>query len=428
MQTRSTIFAHSSGSPPAAIAVIRISGPRAFEALRQLTTSSVPERRPVVRALYAPGGELLDEALVLRFEGPTTATGEDLVELHCHGGRAVVDGVLSVLGTIERLRLAEPGEFTRRAFENGRIDLTEAEGLADLLESETELQRRNALLLTGGALRRQAEAWSRQLLDLSAQAEAAIDYVDDADETEADARRIAAEADALADELRQWLDRPRAEPLKRGIRIVLAGPPNAGKSSLLNALAGDDKAIVTPIPGTTRDVIEVPVAFDGIPFVLVDTAGLREATDEVERIGVDRATLQMQSADILLWLGEPEDAPEHQARIHLHARADQPGRAIAQASLLPVSAVTGEGLGQLRAELVRQAKRCMPAPDQLAINQRQAETLEKVEMCLRDVVQDDIVLTAEAMRAARSAMGMLTGRSGVEDLLDALFGRFCLGK
>ena len=204
---------------------------------------------------------------------PASATGEDIVEFHCHGGRAVVDAVLAALASIDGLRQAEPGEFTRRAFENGRIDLTEAEGLADLIEAETEIQRKAALALAEGGLRKQIADWQERLLALSAQAERAIDYDEEDERVDPallrDARRLAAE-------LRQWLERPRVEPLKDGVRVVVAGPPNAGKSSLINAIVGEERAIVTDVPGTTRDHIEVPLSLGGVPIRLTDTAGLRE--------------------------------------------------------------------------------------------------------------------------------------------------------
>src|SRR5688572_15792078 len=256
-------------------------------------------------ALRAPyDGAVIDRALVLRFDGPASATGENVVEYQCHGGRAVVDALLAALGGVAGMRLAEPGEFTRRAFANGRIDLTEAEGLADLLEAETESQRRAALLMAEGGFRRQIEDWRQRLVELSARAEAAIDYVGDEDETMADETALAGEAQGLAAELATWLAQPRAEPLKDGLRVVVAGPPNAGKSSLVNALANSEKAIVTDIAGTTRDSIEVPLAIDGVPILLIDTAGLRASEDAVEAIGVGRAEAQVQQADILLWLGE----------------------------------------------------------------------------------------------------------------------------
>ena len=422
-----TIFALSSGQPPAAVAIIRSSGPRAFDAAHALFGRLPPPRRAVLVTLRAPSsGEPIDDALVLRFDGPASATGEDVVEYQCHGGRAVVEAVLAALGSLPGMRLAEPGEFTRRAFANGRVDLTEAEGLADLLEAETESQRRAALRMAEGGLRRQIEVWRQRLVELSARAEAAIDYVGDEEETGADEAALADEARALADELGRWLDRPRAEPLKDGVRVVVAGPPNAGKSSLVNALANSDKAIVTDIAGTTRDSIEVPLAIDGVPILLIDTAGLRASEDVVEAIGVGRAESHIERAEILLWLGEPEEGPRHRHLILVHAQADRRGNA--PEGSLTTSVVTGEGLGELSRRIVAEARSLLPAAGELALNRRQAAELTQAREALADSAGTDLVHTAEALRLARSAFDRLSGRAGVEDMLDALFGRFCLGK
>ena len=423
-----TIFALSSGRPPAAIAVIRTSGPQAFAACEAIAGRLPPARRPSLRHLRHPGqGTVIDEALVLRFDSPASATGENVVEYQCHGGRAVVDALLDALTSLPNMRVAEPGEFTRRAFANGRIDLTEAEGLADLLEAETESQRRAALLMAEGGLKRQIGLWRQRLVDLSARAEAAIDYVGDEDETAADEAVLARDAAELADDLGKWLGRPRAEPLKEGIRVIVAGPVNAGKSSLVNALAESEKAIVTDIAGTTRDVIEVPLSLGGLPLVLVDTAGLRTAEDPVEAIGVHRAQHQMQRADVILWLGEPAGKPDHPRVIPVHPQADRPGRSVALAGSLAVSAVTGKGLAQLSTRLVEEARQLLPAGGDLALNRRQASELQKARAALCDV-EPDLVLAAEALRQARSAFDRLDGRAGVEDMLDSLFSRFCLGK
>jgi tRNA modification GTPase len=386
-----------------------------------------PARHAAVRELRGEGGELLDEALLLRFDGPASSTGEDLVEFHCHGGRAVVAAVLRALGAVEGLREAEPGEFTRRAFENGRIDLTEAEGLADLIEAETESQRRSALAMAEGGLRQQIDAWQSALLGLSARAEAAIDYVD---EEGVDAKpALSRDCGALAFELGSWLARPRAEPLKDGVRVVIAGPPNAGKSSLLNAITGQERAIVTDIPGTTRDHIDVPLALDGIPLRLTDTAGLRESTEIVERIGVERAERLTSTADVLLWLGDPDRAPPHPNLIRVHSKCDLDERETAPAGSLAVSAVTGAGLAELAASIVAQARGLLPADGELALNRRQADAIGEAQTALRSAATvPDLVLLAENVRQARAAFDRLTGRAGVEDLLDALFGRFCLGK
>ena len=381
-----------------------------------------------MRELRHPGtADLLDEALVLRFDSPASSTGEDVVEFQCHGGRAVVDALLAALAAMEGLREARPGEFTRRAFENGRIDLTEAEGLADLIEAETESQRKAALAMAEGGLRRQVEEWQERLLGLAARAEAAIDYVDEGEVATDPA--LASDCLELVRELGQWLDRPRAEPLKDGIRVVVAGPPNFGKSSLINAIAGEERAIVTDVPGTTRDHIEVPLSLGGVPVLLTDTAGLRDTDDTVERIGVDRAQALVGGADILLWLGEPADAPEHPRLVQVHSRSDLPGRATAPQGSLAVSSVTGAGIGDLLEQVSQIARSLLPAEDALALNRRQAAAIADARESLEAVQStEDIVLVAEQLRFARAAFDRLTGRAGVDDLLDALFGRFCLGK
>jgi tRNA modification GTPase len=423
-----TIFALSSGRPPAAVAIIRTSGPQAFAAAEAIAGKLPQARRPVLRTLRNPaGGEAIDDGLVLRFDGPASATGENVVEYQCHGGRAVVDALLAALSSLPGMRLAEPGEFTRRAFANDRIDLTEAEGLADLLEAETESQRRAALVMAEGGLRAQIEAWRQRLVDLSARAEAAIDYVGDEDETRADEAVLARQAQDLADELAEWLARPRAEPLKEGVRVVVAGPPNAGKSSLVNALSQSEKAIVTDIAGTTRDAIEVPLAIEGVPITLVDTAGLRESEDAVEAIGVGRAESQVRQADIVLWLGHPGDAPTHRRLIPVHAQADRPDRDAVPAGSLAVSAITGQGLAGLTGTIVEAARRMLPAEGEVALNRRQAAEMEDAARALYGP-GPDLVTLAESLRIARAAFDRLSGRAGVEDMLDALFGRFCLGK
>lgn len=420
-----TIFALSSGRPPAAVSIIRVSGPDAHDAGRRLAGSLPDARHAAVRTLRGKDGGVIDDALVLRFDGPGSATGENVVEFQCHGGRAVVDAVLSALAVIEGLRLAQPGEFTRRAFENGRIDLTEAEGLADLIEAETESQRKAALTMAEGGLRRQVEMWQQRLLDLSARAEAAIDYVDEEDV--ALDLKLAQDSAALAAELGKWLERPRAEPLKDGVRVVVAGPPNAGKSSLINAIAGQERAIVTDIPGTTRDHIEVPLSLGGVPILLTDTAGLRETEEPVEQIGVDRARSLVEGGDVLLWLGEPEDAPTHPRLIRVHSRADQAGRETPPPDTLAVSSLSGEGLGRLLERVIEMARSVLPSEDAIALNRRQAEGIADARRELLAVAGDP-VLAAEHLRSARAAFDRLTGRAGVEDVLDALFGRFCLGK
>ena len=422
-----TIFALSSGRPPAAVSIIRVSGPAAHEAGLRLARRLPKARQAALRTLRDSTGAVLDDALVLRFDGPASSTGEDIIEFQCHGGRAVVDAVLAELSIIEGVRLAQPGEFTRRAFENGRIDLTEAEGLADLIEAETESQRKVALAMAEGGLSRVVDEWQQRLLALSARAEAAIDYVGE-DDVDADSG-LAKDCAALAAELGGWLARPRAEPLKDGIRVVVAGPPNAGKSSLINAIAGSERAIVTDIPGTTRDHIEVPLALDGIPILLTDTAGLRDGGETVERIGIERARSLIERADILLWLGDPAEPPPHPRRIDVHARADEPDREIIPPGTLPVSSLKGEGIRSLLEAVQALTRGFLPAEDALALNRRQATHISSAhEKISHAASQREVVLTAEDLRAARSDFDQLTGRAGMESVLDALFGRFCLGK
>ena len=378
-----------------------------------------------MRELRHPAtADQLDEALVLRFDGPASVTGEDIVEFQCHGGRAVVDGILGALASIEGLRAAEPGEFTRRAFENGRIDLTQAEGLADLLEAETESQRKAALGLAEGGLSKQISAWQEQLLGLSARAERAIDYDEDDSKLDPALLQDCAELEA---ELTKWLAQPRVEPLKDGVRVVVAGPPNAGKSSLVNALAGQERAIVTAIPGTTRDYIEVPIALGGIPLLLTDTAGLRETGDAVEAIGVARAESLVEAADILVWLDEPGAAPVHRRLLKVHAKADLNGSP--PAGSIAVSSVTGQGIAELLEQVGALASSLLPAEDAISLNRRQAAHIGEVAEALGNAARSsDLVVIAESLRAARGAFDRLTGRAGVEDVLDAIFSRFCLGK
>jgi tRNA modification GTPase len=422
-----TVFALSSGRAPAAISIIRISGVGAQHAARAIAGDLPPPRTAGVRELRDPAsGDLLDEALVLRFDAPASSTGEDVVELHCHGGRAVTDAVLAALSACDGLRLAQPGEFTRRAFANGRIDLTQAEGLADLIEAETQSQRKAALALAEGGLSKRIASWQERLLSLSAEAERAIDY--DEDDAEV-APAAVGECSALATELQQWLERPRVERLKDGVRVVVAGPPNAGKSSLINAISGEEKAIVTPVPGTTRDQIEVPLSLGGVPVLLTDTAGLRDTDDEVESIGVDRAERLIEAADVLVWLGEPSEAPAHAKRILVHSKSDLPERKCLPWGSIGVSVMDGSGLAELTARIGIMGQTLLPAGDAIALNRRQASCIEAASAALVAAASErDQLLFAEHTRAARAAFDRLTGKAGMEDLLDALFSRFCLGK
>jgi tRNA modification GTPase len=404
-----TIFALSSGLPPSGIAVVRISGPQAGAALTALAGSLPEPRRASLRRFRRADGATLDDGLALWFPGPATATGEDLAEVHLHGGRAVVAAVLAALGAFPDCRMAEAGEFTRRAFENGRIDLTEAEGLAGLLAAETELQRRSALALAEGGMGRLVATWETTLLRESARLEALLDFSDEGDV--ADDLPDTAPLLGLAGEMAALLASPPAERLRDGVKVVLGGPPNAGKSSLFNALIDRDAAIVTDIAGTTRDRIEAPVSLDGVPLLFVDTAGLHaEAVDAVEAIGMARSS-------------DASTAPP--GAILVASKADLSPRAEG----LSVSVRTGEGLPELRAAIIDHAKTLLPQPGALALNARHRTIVAEVADLVAEAASSkDALIRAEQLRVARTVLDRLTGRSGVESMLDALFGAFCIGK
>jgi tRNA modification GTPase len=339
----------------------------------------------------------------------------------------VIAAVERALAALHGLRRAEPGEFTRRAFANGRLDLAEAEGLADLLTAETELQRAAALGAMQGALSRQVEAWRGRVLVLSAELEAVLDFSDEedaADLPECFTWNIA----ELSGELAEWLVRPRSERLGEGFRVVLAGPPNAGKSTLFNALVESEAAITSPIAGTTRDVIERSVAIAGVPFTFVDTAGLRDSgSDAIEAIGIDRALGQMARADVVLWLGEEGEGPH--GAWEIAAQADRAGFVPKRSARHTLSAATGEGLGALKSTLVEAARAALPKPGEAALNARQHARLgEAADALAAAKALKNPLLIAEELRLARLAFDRLIGRATTEDMLDALFGRFCIGK
>ena len=444
-----TIFAPATAPGRAAVAVVRLSGPRAGETLSALAGRRPAPRRAALRRLRAPDGALLDEALVLWMPGPASYTGEDSAELHLHGGPAVVAGVLEALAALG-LRLAEPGEFTRRAFENGRLDLAQAEGVADLIEAETEAQRRQALDQLGGALGRARDAWRSDLVEALALFEAAVDFPDE--DLPADVARRARPAleRLLADLTRAVEGVDRAERVREGYAIALVGAPNAGKSTLLNALARREAAIVTATPGTTRDVIEATLRLGGYKAILADTAGLRETTDEVEAEGVRRARLRAGTADLRLWVvdgagdaGSAAPAPEslRPGDLCLVAKADLPAgdsvaRALAEAAALGLeahvlSARRPEDVAALEAALTRQVVAALGSSEPPAATRlRHAALLSEARSRLASALAmaEDPELAAEDVRLAARALDRITGRIGPEDVLDRIFSTFCIGK
>jgi tRNA modification GTPase len=458
MDSRDTIFALSSGRLPAAIAVVRVSGPRAGHALAALARKMPAPRQAMLVRLREPadgasgsesGGEPIDDALVLWFPAPKSETGEDTVEFHLHGGRAVVAALVRALGAMEGLRPAEPGEFTRRSYANGKLDLTGVEGLADLIGAETEAQRRQAFRQLRGLLGEQAERWRARLISALALVEATIDFPDEGDvphDLVAPARDIARE---LHDEIGALLDdRHRGERLRDGLVVAIAGPVNVGKSSIINRLAGRSAAIVSPHAGTTRDVIEVHLDLGGYPVTVLDTAGLRDSADPVEREGVRRARERAAEADLVLWVVDAS-APEP-ALPHAELGGRSPGTwiivnkcDIAQYDCgkvaeyrgqerLKLSAKTGHGFDKLLKMLEEVLADSFSTDRSVLITRaRHRHLLERCRQSLGRALaepegREDI--TAEELRLAARDLGRLTGRVDVEDVLDVIFRDFCIGK
>lgn len=432
---RATIFALSSGSLPSGVALIRISGLAARSIETTMLGGSLEARRAGLRKLVHPQtGEALDEVLALVFPAPSSFTGEDVVELHCHGGVATVAAVLDALGSIDGFRIAEAGEFSRRAFENGRLDLTALEGLADLIAAQTETQREQALIQSGGALRDLYDGWRDHLIRMRALIEAELDFADENDVPGSVSDQVWRDAAILAGAIRDHLDDDhRGEIVRDGFRIALTGPPNAGKSSLLNALARRDVAIVTPQAGTTRDVVEVSLDIAGQLVIVSDTAGIRETQDIVEKEGIRRSHETAKRANLVLWLQAADERPltdPLEGAVIVTTKTDLAG---SHAGSIGVTVVKEDGLAPLMnliAEQVQSFAGSAVRGESVPTRVRHRLALEEAAEALESAVQseDGLELRSEFLRVAGDALGRITGRVDVEDLLDVIFSEFCIGK
>jgi tRNA modification GTPase len=429
-----TIYAQASALGRAGVSVVRISGPNAFAAAERLSGGKYEPRTAALRWVRDPEtGEPIDRGLVLRFPGPASFTGEDVVELHLHGSPAVVRQVLRKLGTMPGLRLAEPGEFTRRAILNGKMDVVQAEGLGDLLAAETEAQRRQAMQVIGGRLSDQAHAWREILIRVLALLEVSIDFAD-----EEVPHGVLDEVTRLIEQVRREMEdclagSSQAARLKEGFEVAIVGAPNAGKSTLLNFLAGRDAALTSPLPGTTRDVIEVRYDLAGLPVTFLDTAGIREATDEIEKLGVTRAVERARRADVRIYLRElnldlgqfgPGVQPEDlQYWTKADLRKDGSG----------ISGLTGAGVPEMLEEL-RRVLEDRVAGASLVAHERQMGAIEDASASLAKIglarlqVYEEPELYSEYVRSALVALDHLVGRFDIDAVFDQIFRNFCLGK
>ncbi len=439
-----TIFALSSGRAPSAIAIIRVSGPQAGAAVERFCGKLPAARLAYVATLRDLDGSALDESVTLWFPGPFSATGEDVAEFHVHGGRAVIAAMFDALGAIDGLRPAEPGEFTRRAFENGKLDLTEAEGLDDLIHADTDRQRRQALRHLKGLLGAKAETWRQQIIEASALVEAGIDFSDEGDVSSELIAPALEKIAALKSEIEETLiSSARSERLREGLNVAIAGPPNAGKSTLLNRLARREAAIVSPHAGTTRDIIEVHLDLDGYPVTLIDTAGVRDTSDPVEQEGVRRARDRARTSDLVLWLVDAntdaapisvsgdDHAPVWMVRnkVDLLAARDEAGGGLTR---FDISAAGGEGVPELIAALVSYAQDYFGSGEMALVSRARHRTLLREAAAALgragEAAGQGDELLAEELRIAIHSLGRLTGRVDVEDILDVIFREFCIGK
>lgn len=432
-----TIFALSSGAGRAGVAVVRVSGPSACPVAEQISGKSFSPRRAVLTEFRsAKTRDLIDNGLLIWFPAPASFTGEDVVEFHVHGGRAVVAAILDSLSEFDGLRAAGPGEFTRRAFDNGKLDLTSVEGLSDLVSADTELQRRQALRQLSGDAPRAARSWRQQLIDSQALIEAHLDFPDESEIPIDITREIEGDLKSLSHCFNEALaSRGSAEIVRDGAVVLIAGAPNSGKSTLINRIASREVAIISEIPGTTRDLLEVTIDLRGLPVTFIDSAGIREASDEIEKLGIARARAKAKEAHIVLWLA-PADAPAaepHLSHPHLWVVRTKSDLSSLQGENGSISALTGEGVGALLSKLYDALVSTQAAKEpSLLVSRRQFSSVSAASDALSRGIErlklGDLELVAEELRIASAYLDEMIGVICSDDLLDEIFGRFCLGK
>ncbi len=434
-----TIFALSSGKLPSGVAVIRVSGNEVQNIIKSIRGKVPPARMMAYGSLYSLEHEFLDSALTVFFPAPNSFTGEDCVEFHLHGGKAVVARFLNELSKFENCRIAEAGEFSKRAFANGKLDLTEAEGLADLIDAETESQRRLAVMGASGALAELYREWRQELLRARAMIEAELDFVEEQDIPDSVSDQIWDKLKLLSSAIKKHVaDGYRAQAMREGIKIVIAGAPNSGKSSIINRLAGRDVAIVTDEEGTTRDALEIRLILAGLPVLVTDTAGIRETANKVEKIGIDTALKRLQEADLILHIEDMSSPVEITLPAENNAEIWRLGNKVdlvrGDDSRWPIqfSAETGEGFEEFLDKLIEFCNSFSESlGDLVPARKRQfdllKETISEIDsaLMLKDL---DLTLRAEHLRRASDMLGRITGDIDVEDILDVIFSQFCVGK
>jgi tRNA modification GTPase len=445
MKTTDTIYAVSSGRGRAGIAVVRLSGTSCLRLVKDIAGLTPAPRHAHFTTLRDPvSGDVVDKSLTLYFPGPTSVTGEDVLEFHVHGSTAIIQRLFSVFRHYDDLRPAEPGEFTRRAFTHDRLDLVEVEGLADLLAADSEPQRKLAMRQFLGHASNIYESWRRNLVAAIALVEASIDFSDEAGVADVALRQVRPQIRLLLDELETALAVSlRVSAIRNGVRLVIGGPPNVGKSTLLNLLVDRDAAIVSPVAGTTRDVIEAVTLIAGIPVSLVDTAGVRDAvTDEIEAVGIERARAQIEDADILVWMTAPDAVGSpwggRRPDLILFNKMDLNAAKLIQVrnesngvSVLGLSLKTGFGVDELKSSLARMVEtRFSSVENAVVVRERHSQAVRKSADILQVILQSDsaLELMADDMRRAAHSLASVTGRVDVEDFLGQIFSEFCIGK